>query len=445
MTPTGRIAPPAEDGFALIEILVSALVIALVAAGVMGLLQATARSAADQRSHAVAYAVAQEDQARLRSLRLSYLNRLNEKREISIDGSEFTIESQGVFVNNSTRQPSACTSGTTAADYIRITSTVTWPGSRVPVVMKSIVSPSNGSLDPNHGTLVVTVKNAKSEVLSGSVGLSGSGPANFSGSTDSTGCANFADLPTGTYSVTASGTNLVGTNGLPPQATPIGVSAATTSSLDLQYDLGASMPFEFEHRIGSGSTFKAAKIDSVFVSNTLGTGSYWTPAKTRELSLTAKPIFPFKNAVSIWAGSCQGNNPGLGPAMGTYTFKPGEVVTTPMKLQVPALEITVKNGSSLVSNATVMITDENCNDPTTGSAIMRTYKTEASGHQSSASNGQPEYGIPFGIYKICASGTVSGSSRRIYAKTVKVESLTSTTAKSLDLSGSGSEKNQTCP
>ncbi len=95
MTPTGRIAPPAEDGFALIEVLVSALVIALVAAGVMALLQATARSAADQRSHAVAYAVAQEDQARLRSLRLSYLNRLNEKREISIDGSEFTIESTG--------------------------------------------------------------------------------------------------------------------------------------------------------------------------------------------------------------------------------------------------------------------------------------------------------------------------------------------------------------
>ena len=163
MTPTGRIAPPGEEGFALIEVLVSALILAIVAAGVMALLQATTRSAADERRHAEAYAIAQEDQARLRSMRLSALNRLEQTRPVSVDGNEFTVKSQGVFVNNTQGQPSSCTAGETSADYVRITSTTTWPGSRQPVVIQSIVSPSNGSLDPNHGTLVVTTKNAASE------------------------------------------------------------------------------------------------------------------------------------------------------------------------------------------------------------------------------------------------------------------------------------------
>ena len=81
---------------------------------------------------------------------------------------------------------------------MRITSSVTWPGALNPVVLESIVSPSNGSLNPNHGTLVVTTKNAAAEALPG-IGLSGKGAGTFSGTTDSTGCANFADLPAGNY------------------------------------------------------------------------------------------------------------------------------------------------------------------------------------------------------------------------------------------------------
>ena len=124
MTPPGRRTPPAEDGFALIEVLVSALILAIVAAGVMALLQATTRSAAAERQHAEAYALAQEDQARLRSMRLSSLNRLTESNAVTIANDDFTVESQGVYVNNSKGQPSSCASGETSADYVRITSTV---------------------------------------------------------------------------------------------------------------------------------------------------------------------------------------------------------------------------------------------------------------------------------------------------------------------------------
>jgi Tfp pilus assembly protein PilV len=445
MTPQGRRPPHGEDGFALIEVLVSALVLAIVAAGVLALLQATTRSSAAERRHAEAYALAQEDQARMRSLRLSSLNRLTEKNTITLNGSSFTVESAGVFVNNTKGEPSSCTSGQTAADYVRITTSVSWPGSSQPVVLQSIVSPSSGSLDPNHGTLVVTTKNAKGTAIAG-VGLSGSGAGTFSGTTDSTGCAYFADLPAGNYSVTPTASALVGRDGEPPHAEPIGVVASGSNTLGLEYDYPASFSAEFQNRIGSGLTFEAAKVDSLFVFNSLGSHAYWTATKARELLLKAGTVFPFASPVSIWAGSCESNNPGTGAGQGSLTLQPGEEVKTPLKLQVPALEITVKNGSTAIGGARVTISDESCKD-SKGVAIKREYVSEASGHQSGAANGKAEYGLPYGTYEICASANYSNNNHRLIEKKVAVQSLASSVVLKMDLSGSGSESggSKTCP
>jgi prepilin-type N-terminal cleavage/methylation domain-containing protein len=443
MTPPGRTTRHGQDGFVLIEVIVSALVLSIAAAGVMAVLQATTHSAAAERQHSEAYALAQEDQARLRSLRLTALNRLQQTKPVTLDGNSFTVESKGTFINSGSRQPSNCTSGETSADYVRITSTVRWPGSQTSIRLQSIVSPSNGSLDPNHGTLVITAKKVGGGALSG-LGLLGTGAGSFSGATDSTGCANFSDLPAGNYTVTPSGTNLVGTNGLPPQPQPAGVVAGSTSTLNLQYDHGASIPIEFEYPIGGGA-FKPAKIDSVYVQNSGGSNAYWTPSKARELQLTANPIYPFPAPDTLWAGSCSSNSPGS-TGMATYTFHSGETVATPLHLKVPALELTVKNGSAAVGNATITITDENCNE-SLGKALTRTYVSESNGHQSSSSTGQPEYGLPYGTYKICASASYSGILHRARESNVAVNSFTSITSKTLSLPSSGSEtgSSKTCP
>ncbi len=441
MTPTGRIVPPEEEGFALIEVLVSALILAIVSAGVMALLQATTRSAADERRHAEAYAIAQEDQARLRSLRLSSLNRLEQTRPISVGGNEFTVKSQGVFVNDTKGQPSSCTSGETSADYVRITSTITWPNSRQPVVIQSIVSPSNGSLDPNHGTLVVTTKNAASEPLAG-IGLSGTGAGTFSGATDSTGCANFTDLPAGNYSVTPNAPGLVDKHGESAAAQPTSVSAGTTNPLPLEFDYPATLPVKFKYRVGSSSEFKAAKVDSVFVFNALmnPAKAYWTPTKARQEEFMATPIFPFTSPDTVYAGACEVNNPGSGAAQGSVTLSPGKTYAPTVELQVPALELTVTNGSSAVNGAQITITDENC--LVNGSNLMREFTSDSKGHQSNA-----EYGLPWGTYKICASANYSGNDHRKREPGVTVHSLTSTTSLPLSLPSSGSEtgSNKKCP
>jgi Tfp pilus assembly protein PilV len=446
MTPPRRKTLHAEDGFALIEILVSALVLAIAAAGVVALLQATTRSAASERRHSTAQALAQEDQSRLRSMRLSMLNRLNEERKLTIDGGTYTVISQGTFINNSSRQPAACTAGTTAADYVRITTSVSWPGSKQPIVTQSIVSPSNGSLDPKRGTLLVTAKTPTGEPIAG-LPLSGTGPGTFSGSTDSTGCANFSDLPAGNYTVTPTSTSLVGKDGQYPHATPAGVSEGTTSTLTLEYAKPASIPVEFEYRLTSTGAYKAAKLDSAYFYNTSGAATYWTSGKTRQLSLQASPIFPFTSPITVWAGACSGNNPSESTGKVNRTFAAGEVATAPIKLKVPAFEVTVTNGTSAIKGAEVTVRDDFCNDES-GNPLQRNYVTESGGHQAAAETAtEPEYGIPFSTYDLCASAFYGGTYHRKRETNVAIQSYSAVVKKTLALPSTGTETGSTrkCP
>ena len=154
MSPSrGRTTPPEEAGFALIEILISGVVAVIATGAVFTLMQATARTAGDQRKRTQAYAVAQEDQARLRAMRLPSLNRLNETRTVTVDGTEFTVVSTGTFANDVTGLLT-CGNGTSSADYVKIASKVTWAnmGATPPTEIRSIVAPPSGSLKPNSGT-----------------------------------------------------------------------------------------------------------------------------------------------------------------------------------------------------------------------------------------------------------------------------------------------------
>jgi Tfp pilus assembly protein PilV len=449
MTPTRRVMPPGESGFVLIEVLVSALVIAVTAGAVLTLLQSTTRSAADQRRHSTAQALAQEDQARLRTMRISSLNRLVQKTPVTIDGTTYTVESTGVFVNNKSGTAS-CTSGQTSADYVRITSSVSWTalGTRPAVTMQSIVSPSNGSLDASHGTLTIEATNAAGTPLSG-VGLSGSGAGTFSGSTDSTGCATFADLAAGNYTLTPSAPGLVDKLGEAPKSQTVGVTASGTQVVQLRYDLPGSIPVKFKHRIGSTGTFKETTMDSILVYNAeTGASAKAFPSSpsSRLSTITASSLFPFTTKYTVYAGTCEKDNPNPeskegvpGAGAAANVLVPAGKAAETATIQVPSLEVTVKNGSANVQGARITITDDNCGN------FKRVYTSESAGHQSSSSTGLAEYGLPWSTFDICASASISGTNRRLYSKNVPVQSLTSSAAVSLNLTGSGNEKDQICP
>jgi type II secretory pathway pseudopilin PulG len=455
--PRAQPALVAEEGFVLIEILVSAIVLAIVAGAVFTLLNATARSAAEERHGSEAYAVAQEDQARLRSMRISELNRLNQNRTVTLNGTPFTVNSTGVFVNDTTAS-SSCSAGASSADYVKVASTVTWPsmGKRPAAVIQSIISPANGSLDPSHGTLTISAKNAAGSPIAG-IGLSGTGAGTFSGTTDSTGCAMFPDQPSGNYTLTASGVaaGLVDKDGKALGPTTVGVIAGGTNSVSLLYDLPGSIKEVAFKTINAKGELVASSADSIVVFNTGMTlaKAFGTPGGTRVAAIEAPSLFPFASPDTVYAGSCGGDNPNPkgeasppGAAAMASVLVPAAPGTPPkLSLQLPALKLTVKNGASIVSGARVTVSDDNCTSG--GVPVKRIYTTTPTGSLASpASTAVEDPGLPWSTYDICASANISGN-RRNFATNVPVQDLTNGTSLTIDLSGAGSESggSKTCP
>jgi Tfp pilus assembly protein PilV len=456
--PTPARHPPSrEAGFALIEVLVSALVVVITGGAVLSLLQATTRSAGDERRHATAFALAQEDQSRLRTSRLSTLNQLQETRTVDVGGQQFTVESTGVFVNNGTGTAS-CTEGYESADYAKVSSTVTWPGigARKPVTIDSIVSPSSGSLDPSHGTLTISATNAAGVPLAG-VSLSGTGPSAFSGSTDESGCANFADLPEGNYTLTSSAGGMIDEYGNTVGNRTVGVVGSTTVTIPLRFDIAGGAVVALKNRVGTTESFEAAEVDSLFLYHpelSEGGKAIGDPGGPRQSEFEIESLFPFTSPYTVYAGSCASNNPNPDEeegapgeaAMAGLTITPGGTAEGTV-LQVPALYVTVTNGSTPLKNATVVISDDECKEG--GSYVQRSYTTNEDGQQSS-SEGTVEPALPWGRYNVCATAFTSGAYRRQREYDVDVKSLANGIYVSLNLTGSGSQSsskasNVSCP
>jgi Tfp pilus assembly protein PilV len=446
MTQMRQGLPDSEAGFMIIEVLASAVIMLIVSAGIFGLLQATAHSSSEDRHRSEGYSVSQEDQARLRSMRLSALNALDETRAVPLNGTKFTVHSTGTFVNDLTGTTS-CSAPETTADYVRITSEVTWPRMQgaEPATIESIVSPSKSlSLDPKNGTLSITARNAQGAPLPG-VKLVGSGPAPFNSETNELGCALF-NLPAGTYTMIPSGINLIDKDGLPPAAMPVSVTTGVSTPYTVEYDHPGTIPVSFETLLEG--KLVPAKADSVFVYQTgMSTARIFsTTGLVREPTVNATPLYPFPSPYAIYAGSCAVNNPnteGKGAAgVANVTVLPGETkLVGSAKVQIPALNLTVTNGATPIKGAKITITDRNCLDGS-GKKIKRTYTTNGKGNQTAnpPAPGEPaEPGLPWGVYEICASTEVAKGS--FHRKTlsgssgsVKVQSLTTPAAATIDLS-----------
>ncbi|HYJ22298.1 MAG TPA: hypothetical protein VEW07_09780 [Solirubrobacterales bacterium] len=420
----------------MIEVLVSAAVVVVVSAGTFGLLQAMTRASGEQRHSSQAFAIAQEDQARLRSMQLIALSNLSESKQVKLANTTFTVRSTGVFVNSKTASLS-CVGDSISADYAQVTSVVTWPGatSKERAVLRSIVSPTINSIDSQHGTLTVSVTNEKKEPKAGVDLKAGI----YSAETDINGCATFPDLPSGTVSLESKGEdpNLVSPNSVYVEKTDAGVGAGAAKMAKLTYDSPGTVPVKFKYRDGSSETFLSSSADSVVAFHSVMKAAkvFGTPGGPRAEEVKAELLFPFTSPYSIYAGSCEANKPSTGPALGSVIAPPGSK-TGELVLQLPALDLTVKKGSSVVQGATVTISDQGCAD-SKGNAIKRVYATNKDGKPSATSTGQAEPGLPWGVYELCASASISGTTYRKKVSGTEVKNLTQAKAVTLDLTETG--------
>lgn len=425
-----------ESGVTIIEVIVSAVLMVAISASIFTALNAVSRAGAQERHQARAYAIAQEDQARIRSLQVSAVSHLSQTNTVTDDGIAYTVVSTGTPAIDRTAT-AACDSGNSSADYIKISSSVTWTSMapQKPVVIESIVTPPNGSLDANRGALGVSIINSNNGPYSG-INVTGTGAGSFSGVTTSTGCVLFGDLPEGNYTVTPSLSNLVDSDGNAPIGIATSVVAGSSNTLGLQYDKGGTInPLTFKTVKPSGGAAVASTADAVTVFNTgMTQGEQFGTTGTPVSNLSLTPLFPFLSPDSVYAGVCTTNGLGASPMTAAVTV-PQNGGSIAASITLPALKMLVRSGTSsrsagsLVGGATVTATDQTCS--VNGTPVKHTLKTTtaATGRgqlYGSAVDKSDDPGLPYSTnYTVCVSGMSSaGTVKKVTTNNVALTSAT---------------------
>jgi prepilin-type N-terminal cleavage/methylation domain-containing protein len=466
-----------QSGVTLIEVLIASVVLLIVSAGLFTALTAGNRATATERHRAKANDLAEQELERVRSLRIGDLSSWNSTRRVMENGTElaagspcpaggqtcYTVTSITQFLTEPA-STSTCASGTGSRDYLQLQVSVSWTGMSAtakPVTAGTVISPPNGSLVPNSGSLLVQVDDATSTGISG-VSLTGSGAGSFTGTTGSTGCVLWRNLPAGTYTMTAGGaaSGMVDPDGVAPSAETVSVVDQATNTVNLQYDRPGSIPVTFTTRRQSDNAIVSTlptvpstpvKADSLIAFNTgmtTGPKRFGTPG-TMVSSITASGLFPFTSPVSVYAGLCQNSAVG-GAAVASVNVPAGG--SQAAVVQLPALHLNVYQGTTTASakavGATVTVEDLLCpNLPTTG--FKRTFITNSSGQLDNP-------GLPMSDYRICATANVSGvGNRKIRTNDTlappnvslddPVDLNSPSTTLNLFLQGTGSTNGSTCP
>ena len=418
---------------ALIEVIVSAMLLIIVSIGVFTAFDAGTRATAQERHRARANALAEADLERMRSMRIVDLATLNQTRTVTQDGTAYTIVSTSQFLNEPATT-NTCATGAGSRDYLQISSSVTWPGigSRPAVTAASLVSPPSGSVVPNSGSLLVSVDDSRSAGISG-VTLSGSGAGSFSGTTNSNGCVLWRNLPAGNYTMAIGGaaSSMVDPEGAAPSSKAVSVVAGGTNTVALEYDRPGALAVTFKTEPYGNGTPINSNADSIAAYNSnMNQPRYFVPpgpAGTKAATITTSAsLYPFLSTYSVYAATCPSNNPDpLGDgsnalAIANPTVPPGGTASPVGTITLPALHLTVRTGSSgtggsPIAGARVRVTDLNCSP---SGSYRRTFATNIAFQLADTLTGPANPGLPYGTrYQVCADAVVGTQQRRNYVRT----------------------------
>jgi Tfp pilus assembly protein PilV len=466
-----------DSGFALIETLVSAVVLIVIALATLAAVDRAQSTSAVGKGRSVAAALAEQDQERIRALPTASLStyRLNRPptRQVTVGALNYDVASTVDWVRDSTGGTQSCTSDTTQADYLKITSTVTGRAVR-PVTISSLVA-APLAYSATRGTLAVkVVDGADAPVVGLTVSLSG--PTSASDTTNAVGCAVFQYIPTGTYTARYSQTGWVDPSGDNTiDATKI-VNAGATSLLELKYDRASALTVQFETNLGTAAApvlsrsrgWSATGANDAVPGSKMRSAdavSYPQPAA----SIALNDLFPFRDGYQTYSGECAGANPVSAIPLATWfssgvgaddfvILAPGDTTRTVIVRQ-PALKVRVRTGTSTyLQGAHVVITprDATCAPRATFTTTTNPVST-GNGWVSKPSYdfGSPtgvvayDPGVPFGAYDICAdaiTGTGTGLLRRKASLlNVNVNNAAGVTAGPITILTSGTTTAGTCP
>ncbi|MDA0166446.1 carboxypeptidase-like regulatory domain-containing protein [Solirubrobacter ginsenosidimutans] len=248
-----------QAGYALIEVIVSAAVLALLALAVLSGIDGASLSTAREKARAVAGSLAEQDQERLRSYRFDALATVPQANPVTIDNVTYSIKSEASWITDDANAVPACgTAAQKQAEYLRIVSTVTSTivGSRIaPVRIESMVAPSV-VYGQDHGTLAVrVVDRAGVGVPSMTVNAKADdGTPLTPAVTNGQGCALFRSIPVGAYTVGVNTSGWISKAGNQLLETTTTVNPNYINNVSLTYDRKVNMKITVK-TLHPGDTF----------------------------------------------------------------------------------------------------------------------------------------------------------------------------------------------
>ena len=392
-TPSRSLAD--ERGSLLIEVLLSAVLDAVIGVALFGALNSAAQVSGKSKTRAGAAAIAQDDQERMRAMPVASLNNFRDHRDPVVMGKiAYVVDSRAEWIADN-KGATDCTANGAAADYLKITSTVSAKNIPLkPVVVTSTVTPAPGTFTSDEGSLAVSIVGADGTGRSG-INVSINGPASDVQLTDANGCAFFGYEPVGDYDITASASGYVDPNGNANATGTSSVGSQTVATLSLSYDRAGQATANFVTTPDNTTTRQATKQSTLGFSNagvTINSGVRYFPSGTPVTAITTTPtLYPFPGAYSVFAGDCANNAAPTGVTPDALTVLPGKLDHT-VDVDVPSLNVIGKVNGTPTSGMTVTVKS------TTSGCTPRTYTplptTSSSGRLS-------DPGYPFGTYTVC--------------------------------------------
>jgi type II secretory pathway pseudopilin PulG len=394
-----------ERGSLLVEVMVGALILAIATVAVLDGLDGAQATGRVNKERSVSATLAQQDIERLRAYPITALSNFSQTRTVSVAGVQYSVVSETEWVRDASGVLN-CTDDTAQADYLKISSTVRSPRQTTPVEEVSLLTPAAGSFSTTAGTLVVKITNRDGAALGG-VTVSLSGPGSYSDTTNSEGCAIFGYIPAGNYDVDVPGRVTWG--GDNSSTSQVAVVAAKTSLKQLEMETPASLRAHFQRPDGSAAVWNALQVANAKLPG--GTRDFTAGSPVTAIDATG--LFPFLDGYGVYAGTCAKNNPSFWEptyfqtsGKGFITLDPGDFLTD-VNVEMGVLTVNVKNSSSPAANMAGALVTARQGDSGTGctvDALMSQGTTDTAGNVT--------FVLPFGTYRLCASGIPTGSTIR---------------------------------
>ncbi len=288
-----------DSGMSLVEVLVGALIFAVIAVGAAMGLSTSLKMTADTAGRETAIALAATEIDAVRAMDDPF-QVLPGSRKQDVDGRSYTIAIdsswvQGAAGSDGCRAGSTGTASAGNLQFKRVNVSVTWAGPLgAPTVTRAdtLLAPKSRLNDPSKGTILVSVRGADGTGRSGvSVSASSSSGSLSSApsETDSDGCSYILMVPPGTWNVSASRAGYISVDQASTASKSVSVTAGATSTAAFQLDAQSTLSPTYPTGVNVPTDLDVSFISTYGVTVVGGRPS-------------GVPLHPFSSGYSVIAG-----------------------------------------------------------------------------------------------------------------------------------------------